>query len=148
MKKATQMHRKMSRRVLFEALRSDRFLTIDEIVDRLKRVNYFDESAEQQAIDSWHKSQARKIMREEKDERGRPAFANVEISDSDGETTNAYLQQSLFDVSHYEQVISYHNARAFHHIAEAHEYAKDLKARHSVQIELPFPMPEEIRKAA
>lgn len=83
-----------------------------------------------------------------KDNCGRPVFANVEITDDEGETTNGYMQQSLFDISQYKQVISFHNARARHHIVEAHEYAKDLKARHSVQIELPFPIPEDIRKAA
>lgn len=69
-----------------------------------------------------------------------------EITNDEGETSNGYMQQSLFDVSQYKQVISFHNARARHHIVEAHEYAKDLKARHSVQIE--FPIPKDIRKAA
>jgi hypothetical protein len=146
-KKEIEMLEKMSRRVFIEALKSGEFLTTEQAIARLDKRNFWNEGAIESAILEWKKSYVRKAMRQIKDARGRPVFANVEITNDEGETVHGYMQQELFEVAHYKQVIQYHVDRAKHHINEAHEYAKDLDHRYSVQIELPFPLPAEERAA-
>lgn len=138
---------KMSRRVFIEALRSKEFLTTEQAVARLDKRNFWPEETIEAALFEWKKAYVRRQMRQIKDGRGRPVFANVEITDEQGETTHGYMQQQLFEVAHYKQVINYHVERAKHHIGEAHEYAKDLKARYAVQVKLPFPPPAEEKAA-
>jgi hypothetical protein len=147
--KSNMMHEKMSRRVIIESLKSNYFMPIDEVVERLRAANYYDEDAKEEAIANWEKTLARRVMRQTKDPKsGRPLFANLELISEDGEVSNGYMQEILFEPSHYRQVISYHVRTANHHINEAREYATNLEHRYGEQFLLPFPEPEEIRKAA
>jgi len=146
-KKEKELLEKMSRRVFIEALRSKEFLTTEQAIERLDNRNFWNEDAIESAILEWKKAYVRRVMRKIKDGRGRPVFANVEITNEEGETVHGYMQQALFEVAHYKQVINYHVDRAQHHITEAHEYAKDLDHRYRVQVELPFPPPAEERAA-
>jgi hypothetical protein len=133
---------KMKQRVFVQALRTKEFITTKQAVTLLRRKQFWTDDDIADIIQAGLENQVCRMMRKIKDGRGRPVFANVLITDEDGEQTQGYMQQELFDVEHYNQTIKFHEDRARHHIVEANEYAKDLKNRYTVQYELAFPMPD------
>ncbi len=137
------MDKKMSRRVFIEALKSKDFMTTDQAVARLNKRNYWDDEQINDAILEFKKTHVRRMIRQVKDERGRPVFANIEITDGEGETRNGYMQVALFDVEHYRQVIDYNIKCAQHFIREAYHYQKELRERYGKQVKLPFDAPAE-----
>lgn len=133
-----KMDKRMSRKVFIEALRSKDFMTTDQAVARLNKRDYWDDEQIENAILEWKKTHVRRMMRNIKDERGRPVFANVEITDRQGDTQTGYMQVALFEVSHYKQVIDYNVKCAQHFIKEAYHYQNELRARYGKQVRLPF----------
>jgi hypothetical protein len=145
---SAKMHDKMARKVFTETLRSKDFISTKQAVDLLDDKSFWSENDIEDAVREYKETFVRRMMRKIKDGRGRPVFANVQITDEQGETTQGYMQQALFDVPHYEYTIQYHEERARHHIRESNEYAKDLKVRYDVQYDLAFVLPDDQKEDA
>jgi len=144
---SAKMHDKMARKVFTETLRSKDFISTKQAVELLEKKAFWTNDDIDDAIQEWKETFVRRMMRKIKDGRGRPIFANVQITDEEGEVTQGYMQQALFDIQHYNYTIQFHEERARHHIKESNEYAKDLKSRYDVQYELAFPLAEDADEA-
>lgn len=128
---------------LLEILTVNQFMNVDQMTDILIANGFWDGKDISNIIRTAQKAEVRKWVKTLKNEDGRPAFANIEIENEEGETIHVYMQPCLFDVDQYKQVISYHREKAKYHFNEAKNYTKQLFRQFGVQLELPFEVDSE-----
>lgn len=80
----------------------------------------------------------RALIKQIKNEDGFPLYASIKTADADGNPIHIWKQETLFDVSDYEQTVDFHSKRVIHHAQMATYYAKGFKALTGKQLPLPF----------
>lgn len=121
--------------------RTEGWQTIDDMVDRLDRVDAWNDIEVEQVVREWKKTQVRRAVKQLKDDQGWPIFASVVTLDSGGNESRVYKQEVLFNHSDYIQVVTYHADRASYHWRMASGY-RDRASRRGHQIPLPSPFTE------
>jgi len=84
------------------------------------------------------KQEIRRLIRQIKNDDGMPLYASIARINADGNAEHVYKQDTLFELSDYEQVIGYHGSRVVHHAQMANYYNRKCKAEHGKQMQLPF----------
>ena len=117
----------------------NQWATIDKFVDALDEGDFWDETFYMKVEAHAKKQFIRRMLRKAKDETDWPIWANVKIQDAKtGTETHVYKQESLFEVSDYVQVCSYHRQRGLHHLDVADGYKERAARRFGEQINLRF----------
>jgi hypothetical protein len=80
----------------------------------------------------------RQLIKQLKNEEGMPVYASIKTEDANGNAVYVYKQETLFDVSDYEQTVDFHSKRVVHHAQMAAYYAKGFQALTGKQAPLPF----------
>ena len=128
----------MTKKEFLEATSTTQWATIDELVENLNRIGFWDGEFIGKALDDRKKAYVRSAMRSMKDENGWRLFANVTTQDESGQEKHVYKQETLFDISDYQQTVNYHVATGRHHIRMAVGYRNHAFRRYDVQIPLPL----------
>lgn len=125
---------------LIEVTREMSWLGIDEIWERVAEAGGFDdEPINGEAVRRYQMVLLRRELKRLKDATGFPTFASIVRADAEsGESKRVYLQEQLFDIEQYRQVIDYHANRTNYHAGVARRYAKRAEERYGIQIPLPF----------
>jgi hypothetical protein len=117
----------------------NQWATIDEFVDALDEGDFWDEAFYSKVEAHAKKQFTRRMLRKAKDETNWPIWANVKMQDAKtGVEARVYKQESLFDVSDYVQVCSYHHQRGLHHLDTAKGYKERAERRFGKQIAFAF----------
>lgn len=125
------------------------FATIDDIVRAMDKAHVFPEEEERAVVTKWKKAEARRLVRQMKDDSGWPLFFNIVIQDQKGHKQRVYAQEALFDLQQYRQAITYFKGVSVQAAATANELARRARRRlklKSRQLPLPFPEMEEEAK--
>ena len=67
---------------------------------------------------------------------GWPVFGNIARVRDDGRPERVFLQEDLFGLEEYRQIVAYHYGMARHHLFKAQTYREHAKARYGVQLPL------------
>lgn len=113
--------------------------TINEFVDALDEGDFWDETFYMKVEAQAKKEFTRRMLRKTKDKMNWPIWANVKMQDAKtGVETRVYKQESLFEVSDYVQVCSYHRQMGLHHLDTAKGYKERAERRFGKQIDFAF----------
>ncbi len=117
----------------------NRWATIDEFVDALDEANFWDEAFYSKVEAHAKKQFIRRMIRRAKDETDWPLWASVKVLDAKtGNEARVYKQETLFEISDYVQVCSYHHQVGLHHLDMAKGYRERAERRFGGQIAFAF----------
>jgi len=117
----------------------NRWATIDEFVDALDEANFWDEAFYSKVEAHAKKQFIRRMIRRAKDETDWPLWASVKVLDAKtGNEARVYKQETLFEISDYVQVCSYHHQVGLHHLGMAKGYRVRAERRFGKQIAFAF----------
>ena len=126
-----------------EIARSTEFAGIDTYVELCDDAGYWTLEFLQNATLDAKKSHVRRMIKTLKNDDGTPVFANIVVTDPDGERQHVYKQEVLFDVTDYIQVVSYHVKGARIAYQTALGYKKRGEERFKTPIFLPDPTTDD-----
>lgn len=115
----------------------DGWASIQELVDVCDSVGFWSEDFYSEAQDKAKKAEIRRLIKSIRTD-GVPEWASIETTDENGKTKRVYKQETLFDISDYQQVVDYHAGRATYHRDTAKGYADRCEKRFNVQLRFPF----------
>jgi hypothetical protein len=117
----------------------NRWATIDEFVDALDEANFWDEAFYSKVEAHAKKQFIRRMIRRAKDETDWPLWASVKVLDAKtGNEARVYKHETLFEISDYVQVCSYHHQVGLHHLDMSKGYRQRAESRFGKQIAFEF----------
>ena len=119
----------------------NRLATIDQFVDALDKANFWDETFYSKVADRVKKQFIRCMIHQTND-----IWASVKIQDpATGIEIRVYKLESMFDVSDYEQICSYHRQVGLHHFNMAHGYRDRAERRFGKQAAFCFDQSDDLK---
>lgn len=122
-----------------KATETSKWETIDELLNAVDKVPEFWEKVLSADTDTKFRKQIlRQWVRKIKTKEGYPLYASIKTTDEQGNVKQVYKQETLFDMSDYQQAAVYHGKAVVHHAQLAAHYAKGFKQLTGKQMQLPF----------
>jgi hypothetical protein len=97
-------------------------------------VSYFTAEFYATAVAHMERIHVRRRLKQVTNTQGWPVFGNIERVDPDGTPTRVFLQEELFGLEEYRQIVAYHYGRARRHLFKAQTYRDHAKAGYGLQL--------------